>query len=149
MATYPLINGVRYDFSSIEVVLDPIGRKTIGVQALSYKNALKPGIVRGTSARKNGRTRGQHEPDASITMYKEEADALIDELGDGYGEVPFDIVVNFADEGQPLSTTVIVGARIVDDGEDFKEGSDALMTKFDLDVMDILKNNKSITKQRR
>lgn len=141
MAQYPLINGTRYDFSSIEIVA---GNRTItGAKAISYKNGLKPGVVRGTSAQKNGRTRGQYEPEASLTLYKQEADELIEALGTGYMEKPFDIVIHYADDGQPTKTTRIIGARIADESDDHEEGSDALATKFDLDVIAVIKNGVS------
>jgi hypothetical protein len=138
MADYPLVNGVRYDYSSCEIVV--AGVTVIGVKSVNYKHALKPGTVRGTSAQKNGRTRGQYEPEASFTMYKQEADELIERLGAGYMEISFDMVIHYADEGQPVKTTRVVGCRIADESDEHEEGTDALVTKFELDVMAVVKN---------
>lgn len=147
--SYPQINKKAYSFCSIELSIDAIGDTTIGIQSVDYKMSLKPGAVTGASARKNGRTLGKYEPSASMTMYKLDADAFIAELGDGFGEVEFNIIMNFAEDGMPISTVEIIGCRIAEMSEDNKEGEEATMTKFDLDVMDILINNKSMIKQSR
>jgi hypothetical protein len=140
MTTNPDINSIRYDYSSVEININ--GQKFTAVKAISYKHGLKPGAVRGTSAMKNGRTRGQYEPEASVTMYKADYDELINALGDGYMEIAFGIVVSFADVGQPTSTTQIIGARIADEDTSMEEGSDAIVVKVDLDVMGVIPNGK-------
>lgn len=140
-AEYPQVNGVRYDYSSVEINVN--GRIIKGVKSISYKHALKPGVVRGTSAQKNGRTRGQYEPEASFTMYKQEADEFIESLGNGYMERSFNVVVNYSDDGQPVKTTRIIGARIADESDENEEGTDALCTKFELDVIAVIKNGVS------
>lgn len=149
MANYPQVNRHAYSFVSIETTIDVVGSKTVGIQAIDYKASLKPGAVYGSSARKNGRTLGKYEPSASMTLYKLDADELIDALGDGYGEISFNIVANFAENGQPISTVEIIGCRIAEWSESNKEGDEPTMTKFDLDVMDILVNGNSMVKQSR
>lgn len=135
---YPDVNGIRYDFSSVECNVG--GQPVTGVKSVSYKHGLKPGVVRGTSAQKNGRTRGQYDPEASLTLYKAEADELIARLGNGYMEIPFDVTVHFADVGQAVTTTLIRAARITDEEEEHEEGTDALVVKFTLDPMAVVKN---------
>lgn len=149
MANYPQVNRQAYSYVSIEMVCDILGARSIGVQAIDYKASLKPGAVYGTSARKNGRTLGKYEPSASMTLYKLDADELLEALGDGFGEISFNIEVNFAEEGQPISSVEIIGCRITEVSESNKEGDEPTMTKFDLDVMDILFNGKSMVKQSR
>jgi hypothetical protein len=136
MASYPQINGVRYDFSSVEINVN--GRIVTGVKSINYKNTKKPGAVSGTSAQKNGRTRGKYEPEAGIEMYRQEADELRAALGNGYMEVAFDIVVHYADDGQPTVTDRIRGCLIADESFEGSEGSDALTVKFELDVIAVL-----------
>jgi hypothetical protein len=138
MARYPDVNGIRYDFSSVEINL--AGRQVTGVKAVSYKDSLKPGYIRGTSAQKNGRTRGQYDCEASVTLYKAEADDLIASLGAGYKEVSFDVTVHFADVGQSVTTVLIRGARITDEEEEHEEGSEALVVKFSLDPIAVIRN---------
>ena len=138
MATYPDINGLRYDYSSAEI--NVAGRVITGVKEVRYSHKLEPGKVRGTSAQINGRTRGQYEAEASITLYKQEAQELIAALGAGYMEVAFEVVVHYADAGQPVTTDRIVGCRIKSQENSHQEGSDALSVKFDLDVIAVIEN---------
>lgn len=147
MASYPQVNKNAYSFCSIELVIN--GATIVGVQSVNYKMSLKPGIVRGASARKNGRTLGTYEPTASMTLYKQDADDLLFSLGDGFGMKVFDIVIHFAEEGQPISTVNIVGCRITEVGEDNKEGEEPTTNTFELDVMDIITNDISIIPQNR
>lgn len=138
MAQYPLINGLRFDYSSVEIA---VGSATIvGVSELSYSSKLEPGKVRGTSAQVNGRTRGQYEAEGSMTLFKQEADELLALLGPGFMEVAFPVTVHYAESGQPLITDRLIGARIKSMENSHKEGSDALTVKFDLDLIAIVHN---------
>jgi hypothetical protein len=135
---YPLINGLRLDYSCVEVNAN--GKTFTGVTEVNYTQKLEPGKVRGTSAQVNGRTRGQYDPDASITMLKEDAQELIAALGAGYMERPFDIVVHYSAAAGATLTDRIVGCRIKESGNAHKEGGDALSVKFALDVIAIIEN---------
>ena len=137
MADYPLINGLRFDYSSVEINAN--GSVLRGVKEISYSHKLEPGLVRGTSAQIQGRTRGQYEPEGSMTLYKQEALELIQALGGGYMEKSFDLVVHFSDFGQPLITDRVLGCRIKSEEDSHQEGSDALVTKFDLSVIAVIK----------
>lgn len=130
---YPLIRGNRFDYSSIEANIN--GAVFVGISEIDYSHKLDPGMMRGTSALPNGRTRGQYEAKGSITLYKSEAAELIAALGDGYLERSFDIVVHYAEAGSPMVTDTLIGCRIVDDGNSHKEGNDALTQKLELSIM--------------
>lgn len=138
MAQYPLINGLRFDFSSVEANIN--GQVYTGVSELDYSHKLEPGKVRGTSAQVNGRTRGQYEPDGSFSMYKQEAAEFIAALGPGFMEQAFDIVVHYSEVGQPLITDRLIGCRIKSSGNSHKEGADALTVKFELDIIAVIEN---------
>ena len=138
MADYPLIRGLRYDYSSVDINVN--GRGVTGVTEIEYSHKLEPGKVRGTSAQVLGRTRGQYEAEGSFTMPKQEADELRAALGAGYMERSFDVVVHYAERGQPLSTDRLVACRIKSESNSHKEGSDALAVKFDLDVIALISN---------
>jgi hypothetical protein len=133
MASYPLINGKRYDHSSVTIKVK--GKDYIGIKSINYSDSLEPGKLRGTSAQKLGRTRGEYDGEASFEMYTEEASELLSDIGDGFMEVEFDIVVGYADEGQPTITDNIVGCRIKKQEASSSEGSDPNVRKFDLDIM--------------
>lgn len=134
---YPLINGTRFEYASIEI--KAAGKRYVGVKSIDYSQDLEPGQVYGTHAQKIGRTRGELKPDGSMEMYKEEATNLIVGLGPGYMEVVFDIVVNYS-EGLNIVTDTIKGCRIKKVSDSHSQGTDAITTKLDLDVMSILFN---------
>ncbi len=132
---YPDVNGKRYSFSSVEAKFND--QRYIGFKAVAYKSSLKPGIVRGTDPNKLGRTRGQGDHTGSFEMFKEEWETLKASLGDGFMEVPFNIVVAYAEDGSPVATDALYGCRITDVDDTHSEGPDALTVKCELDIMDV------------
>ena len=145
MADYPLVNGKRYDFSSI--VLQLPERKILGFKEINYSQKLEPGEVRGAHAQLLGRTRGNYTGEGSMTLYRQEADELRQALGDGYMEKEFDITVTYADDGQPTVTDILKACRIVGEDASHSQGQDPLVEKFDLSVLSIKKNGKSAVKK--
>lgn len=136
---YPLINGKRRDFSSLELVVS--GLIFTGVKAVDYSDSLEPGIVYGTGALPIGTTRGQYKAQGSITLYRAEFDALIATLGDAYMEKYFDVVASYADDGDSAVTVdTLVGCRIKNVGNSHSSGGDALEMKIDLHVHYIKRN---------
>jgi hypothetical protein len=133
-ASYPDINGITYDWSSIEISV--IGTPTLGFKSIDYTAALEPGEKR-TNNNSNvvARTRGQAKPEASFEMHKAEADALITKLGPGFMEKSFNINVSYSDTGQATITDKIFGARIKKVTNSPKEGNEPPTVKFDLSVL--------------
>jgi len=161
--SYPLINGVRYDFSAIALSATniaptagivsaasdgavPTGPTFTGLKSISYSEGLKPSKVHGTSPYPIGRTRGTYEADGSIEIYRSEFDnfkGILELIGGGLGylEVTFDLTVNYAYGALPLTTDTVVGCRIMKSSNSGTSGSaDALTIKLDLDVMYIKHN---------
>jgi hypothetical protein len=137
----PLINGNRYDYSSIKAMLD--GLSYLGFKSINYSHALEPGEVYGTHAQKMGRTRGQYKPEASFEMYKEEYALLLLGLGPGYMERSFDIVVNYEEwDGsiQRVITDNIIGFRIKKAENAHSSGNEPLTVKVEGSVMYVLEN---------
>ena len=142
---YPTINGVRYDFSSIDVVIAG-RRRQLGMRSIEYSHTLEPTKVRGAHAQPIGRTRGEYEAEASIVLYKREADELrssLEALGGGYMEQSFELVVMYAETGQPVIVDRVVGCRIRSESDSHEQGSDALEETLELDVMYLVKNGKN------
>lgn len=139
---YPLINGHRHDFSSIECSMK--GKRQLGLKSLDYGHGLEPGKVSGTSAQKLGRTRGMYEAEGSFEMYLHEWEEFKAVLGDGFMEVPFDITANYAETGQPIITDKLAGCRITKVNKSgASDSSDPITVKVELDVMYLLENGKS------
>lgn len=135
---YPLINGVRHEWSSIEIKLR--GDVYIGVKEIKYSDTLKGSKLFGTHPRALGRTRGQYESEASIVMYLAEAAQFRAALGPGYKEVPFDIVVSYTEDGFDTIVDEVIGCRITKDEGGGTQGPDGLTTPWDLDPMNIIWN---------
>lgn len=135
-AVYPDVNGITYDWSSIEISI--AGVPTLGFKSIDYKSSLEPGEKRtNNSSRLVGRTRGMAKDEASFEMHKVEAQALINRLGPGYKEVAFNITISYGDTGQPTITDRIYGARIKSTANSPKEGNEPPTVKFDLSVMEV------------
>ena len=141
---YPLINGNRYDFTSLTIMANGIPVK--GIKEISYTKTLEPGDVYGTSAQLLGRTRGQYKAEGSITIYREEWQELIKILqtlvpGGGYMEANFDVIVTYGELLLPTTTDTLKGCRIKKAEHSLAEGSDALVIKADLSIAHILDND--------
>lgn len=129
----PLINGNRYDFSSIELQVQ--GRKFIGFTEISYSQELDRGYVYGAHSQPLGRTRGQLNMEASMTMLKEDYYELIAALGAGYMEVPFDISVTYADNGERTKNDQILGCTISGEENSHSAGNEGLAVSVTLSPM--------------
>lgn len=148
----PLINGHRYSFASIELKAN--GAIFLGVVSISYGSSLKPGIVRGSDGEKVGRTPGEADHRCSIEMLLSEYHALIDSLGPGFGLIPFDVQVMYAETelyddkgGAPegVTTHVIRGVRITDVDLSGEDGIDASTAKLALDPVTIAYGDEDLT----
>lgn len=138
--SYPLVNGVRYEWSSAEIKLN--GLTFLGIKEVAYNHKLEPSKVYGVHPQPIGRTRGVYSAEGSVTMYLSEANQLIESLGDGYMEQNFDMVVTYAEIDQDSITDEIIGCRIKSDDSSLSQGADALVKKFDLDVMFLIRNGR-------
>jgi hypothetical protein len=139
---YPDINGHTYQWSSVETTLGK--NLTRALKSITYGDSLTVGKIRGANVKVQGRTRGVQEPRCNAVFYKRQFDELVDELGDGFGEKVFDIVLSYADTGQPTRTDTVVGVRITDYEVAGEEGEDAIEVEAELDPMDVLLQGKSI-----
>jgi hypothetical protein len=160
-----IINGVVYDQSSVSIQITPtaaggvvgkaigaaagaLGASSLfaGVTEISYSDSLEPGIFRAIgSPEKLGMTRGIYDCEASLSMEKRYAQALMDTLatmgGGGYGTVPFQVVVSYADIGLLPITDTLEGCRITKAEDQVQQGSsDALVVKLELALIKVLRN---------
>lgn len=140
---FPMINGTRYDFSSVEITVDAFTYN--GFKSISYKHKLTPGKLRGNHPAVIGRTRGIYEVEScTAEMWKADYQTLVDALRTaypnvGYMEAQFPIIVNHDEPtGDGLITDELVSARIMSDEHGGSEGGDPLVTKIEFDVMRLL-----------
>lgn len=138
---FPLINGHRYSFASIEALFNEI--PMIGFKSLNYSDSLEPGEVYGSRAQLLGATHGKQKATADFEMYRLEWDFLIRTLGIagvGFGESYFDISVSYAEVNQPVVTDRLVGCRIKKVDASNTDGIDATLAKCELFVTRVLFN---------
>jgi hypothetical protein len=71
---FPMINGVRHSWSSVEIRLD--NGIVLGITEINYSPKLEPGIVRGAGALPIAFTLGNAEYDGDFTILLEEFNSL-------------------------------------------------------------------------
>lgn len=138
----PVINGVVFDHSSIEINVN--GARYVVVSEISYSNSLEPGKQRGAAAKVLGRTRGEYDAEGSIKMSKDDGATLMKALGNGYMTKSFPVVCNYSEVGQDIQTDTLQGCRITK-VENTSSGTDALETTFSLHIMNLLLNGLDAT----
>jgi len=135
--TYPLITGVRFDASSIELNLN--GKRYIGVSEMEYEQTLEPGEVRGLSAQILGYTRGIQKAGGRLMMLREEFQDLsvdLTALATGLLEANFTASIHYSElppmsfPGNPsaTSTDMILGLRFTGTRHRFQQGSSDPLT---------------------
>jgi hypothetical protein len=144
----PYVNGSYYDFTVMKFRVGPT--RYFGIQDIDYKNTGTFGKARGTGPYVRGRGRGIVDSDGSFTMYLGEWDTFIQALllqgaalgmiNPGYMEVPFGISISYGKSALDMRTDEIVGARIKSDDYSHKEGSDLLVVKAELDILQVIIN---------
>ncbi len=146
---YPLINGVRHDWASIE--LHVAGQIVIARKSINYSRIRTRAMAEGASPDPLGKTLGRNAYKADIEMLlaefyqlqsilSQQAAALGGANGAGYGDVPFLVQVMYASRGFDQVTDTIIGCTM--DSTEVAHGvsPDALSRKFELNPLKILFN---------
>jgi hypothetical protein len=140
-APYPLVNGFRHAWSSIEI--RAAGNIIKGVTEINYAPSLEPGIVYAAGAEPIGRTLGQSKYEGDMSILLEEFNDLVTALGDNWMTVSFDVIVSHDASGSGLSVIqdTLRGCRIteVENGSS-ATSTDATVRKCTLSIMRILMN---------
>lgn len=131
---YPLLNGVKHDFTSIEVVFGP--HILIGFKSVNYSRTRSRSMVYGTSPDPIGKTRGKNEYKADCEIYLAEFD-LVTAIP-GYGDIPFTMVVNYSTNGIDTVTDVLLNCTFDTTDASNAEGTDATVRKVELNPTKIL-----------
>lgn len=136
---YPNVNGCDYSFASVEFKIN--NRRYYGVTSINYDDSLTPGRVKGASTLPLGSTAGDWDGSGSCEMNRQDAQAMIDDLGNGYGRVIFQVVIQYAEDGMPTITDELPAVRISKAGNSNSQGSDASKMSFDLFLLSPIKRN--------
>lgn len=135
------INGNEFSWSS--VMLRIAGQKITGFKAVKYSDEIEGrDPVYGASVIPKGRTRGRYKVgDCSMTLYLSGFKTLIARLGNGYGQVEGELVVQFR-EGSDFHEHVLERVRIGGADHSSEEGTDASEVEVSLSVMRIRRDGK-------
>ncbi len=138
---YPIVNGVRQDPSSVEMSLgDPINLIILFV-SVSWKRTRSRTKLSLNHPDPVGKTRGKNEYDASLELAIAEYEAILNILGDGYGDIQFQISLNIKESGfNPVN--VLISNCTLDDDDGDASGTNALTRKIALNPTKILINGK-------
>lgn len=148
---YPLTNGFRHAWSSIEIRL--AGDITLGCTEINYSVKTDRGYVRGAGALPLGQTLGNFTFEADLSILESEFDQVMQLLGEQAMTQFWDIVVSY-DAGiglidaSPLAVIqdTIVQATITEiSGSQSSGSSDAIVRKLTLMPSGILWNGVSLT----
>lgn len=136
----PLINGVRHSFASVEIKIANL--IFVGVKSVDYSRKRSRTMVMGNHPDPIGKTRGENEYEASVEIYLAEFNQLQVALqalggGKGYGDVTFDMVCTYGENGFDTITDTIRGCNIDSTEVGLSQGPDALTRKMDLSPLKI------------
>lgn len=138
---YPLINGVRHSFSSIELKLN--GQIFVGFKSINYSRKRTRSYVRGNSPDPLAKTRGENEYTADCEIYLAEWNLFQSQVAnglDGYGDVLFTVAVTYTENGFDTIQDTIIGCTIDSTDASQGQGPDALTRKIELMPIKILFN---------
>ena len=143
---YPLVNGVRHSWASIEVKI--VGQ-IFYATAVNYSRKRNRTIVRENHPDPVGKTKGSNDYSADIEMLLAEYNALqaaliaaanTQGLNGGYGDVFFQVVVNYSENGLDTITDNILGCTMDSTEASNAEGTDPSKRKFEMSPLKILFN---------
>ena len=130
------INGNEFSWTSLSARF--AGGLLTGAKALKYSDEIEGRDANyGTSPIPQGRTRGRYKVgDCSLTMYLSDFKNLIADIGDGWGEVEGELVVQFQ-EGGDFHEHVLERVRLGGADHSNEEGTDAAEVEVKLSVLRI------------
>ena len=135
---YPFVNGVYHAFASVEFKWN--GVIYVGIKAINYDMQLVPTKVRGAHSEAIGRTRGDLDANGDVEFYLQQANQLINDLGNGYMERVLQATATYSENGLDTITDELIGIRIQQISDGHSQGVDALTKKFTLNIMKVKHN---------
>lgn len=144
--SYPLVNGVRHSWASVEV---KVAGQIFFVTSVNYSRKRNRTMVRENHPDPVAKTKGSNEYSADIEMLLAEFNALQaaliqqanqQSLNGGYGDVFFQVVVSYTENGLDTVTDSILGCTMDSTEASNSEGTDPTKRKIDLAPLKILYN---------
>lgn len=122
------------------ITVNLLSRDVEGITELSYTDEVAKENVYGAGKYPIGRSEGNYEATASITLLKEEADGLRSSLAPGkrlQDIGPFDIPVIYENNQGVISKDRIRNCEFKNDGVEVAQADGTIATKYDLIVSHI------------
>lgn len=116
------------------------GVDVVGITELAYDDSTKKENVMGAGQFMVGRSESNYEAKASVTLLKEEVDAILDTLPPGtrLQDIEMsDIVVQYAIQTGRIRKDVIRNAEFTGHGIDVKQGDGSIAVKLELIISHI------------
>ena len=153
---YPLINGVRHSFASIELKMG--AQIFTGFKSINYSRKRNRALVRGNSPDPIAKTKGDNEYAGDCELYLAEWNLFqsqansglavtvgpvtvgIGGAGGGYGDQFFKVTVSYNENGFDLVQDVLLGCSIDSTEASQSQSPDPLVRKIDLSPLKILFN---------
>lgn len=122
------------------ITVNVMGRDLEGITQLSYTDSETKENVYGAGKFPIGRSSGNYEAEATISLYKEEADGLRLSLGPGKRVMdiaPFDIVVQYENQVGVILKDRIRNCEFKNDGVEVAQSDGTIVTEYELLVSHI------------
>jgi hypothetical protein len=151
MADQIRVNGNQHSWGSIVCKID--GDRYFGFTSINYadKRERVKAYGMGRHQAPRGRSRGKYSTDpVKITGWKGSIQSLRDALaaksanGASYGDVEFEIVVQYIETGENPITVEIGRCVWVGNSSSEEEGADPLKEEIELDCMTIRRNGQTL-----
>lgn len=115
------------------ITVNLFGRDVEGITAISYNDSETKENVYGAGKYPIGRSRGNYEAEASITLFKEEADALREASTVRLTEVSaFDVVVQYMDKDGNIKKDILRNCEFTNDGVEAEQSDGSITTEYEL-----------------
>ena len=134
----PEINGVLYSWADVTVTIG--GTLVKGIRKVSYKDEQQIDPIYGVGQHVVGRGYGRITSTASITLLRDEIEAIREASDTGRLQdiAPFDVIVSFVPtSGKKVVTHKILDCQFKTDGLDISEGDTSNEVECELIVSHI------------
>lgn len=142
---FPLINGLRHAFSSMQFVFKTtsgggsadIPDIRMFLKSIDYERKRERGEVRANHPDPIAKTLGENMYSASIEVYRSEWNLILSTFGNGYGDDTFTLLVSWGLSGFETVTDEIIGCHWDSSASGGTQGSDPSVVKIDLNPLKI------------
>lgn len=123
-----------------QVTCQMLGRDVEGISAIKYDDSVKKENVYGAGQYPIGRSSGNYEAKCSLTLFKEETDAIQKALPAGrrmQDIAPFDVIVEYQRPNGSIMKDVIRNCEFTNRAVDVKQNDGTTATEYTLIVSHI------------